>query len=224
MADDAARSELDRLAAREKAENLTRQARLLAARGDSDGADRLLAEALETDPESSLALETRGDLLLGRRQTRAAQEAFQRAVEADPTNVSAERKLAETALAIKMASSPELFMEVADDSLASGKAAVVLSFLIPGLGQFVSGEQTKGAAMFAAWILGVVGAFLVPDGLAGFTSLVGGRGPSFNPLVLLPLFLAVSAWLAAIGDASGRAKTIEPVRIERPRPPVDKEF
>jgi tetratricopeptide (TPR) repeat protein len=196
----------------------------LASRGDREGAERLLAEALGVDPESSLAHETRGDLLLERRQTRGALEAFQRAVESDATNVSAERKLAETALAIKMASSPELFMEAADDVFASGKSAVVLSFLLPGLGQFVSGEQTKGTAMFAVWILGVVGAFLVPDGLAGLASLVGGKGPAFNPLVLLPLFLAVAAWLAAIGDASGRAKTLEPVRIERPRPPVDKEF
>jgi tetratricopeptide (TPR) repeat protein len=224
MADDATRSEFARLAAREKAESLARQAMLAATRGDREGAWRLVGQALEADPESSLAHETSGDLLLGRKDAKSAQEAFQRAVALDPTNVSAERKLAETALTVQMAAHPELFMEENDSSLASGKASVLLSFFVPGLGQLVSGEPARGAAFLACWILGVAGALLVPDGLAGIGSLIGRRGPEFNPAIMAPLFLALAAWLAAIGEASARARVSEPIRIERPRPPVDKEF
>lgn len=209
---------------REKAENLVRQANLAKIRGDKVSFEKLIEEAALAAPGSSAVQEAVGDAYVDRRQVRKAKDAYQRAVKLDPTNASAERKFGEMVLSIQLALDPMFGKPSPDESLASGKAAVILSFMIPGLGQIVNGETSKGVAFLVTWLVGVIGAILVPNGLTGLMTLIGLRGPAFNPTVLLPLFLAVSAWMWAIGDAGGRAKRQDKRMIVHPVPPVDKDF
>lgn len=208
----------------EKSDHLIRQANLAKIRGDKVAFEKLIEEAAQVSPGSSAVQEAVGDAYLERRQVRKAKEAFQMAVKLDSSNASAERKFGEAVLSIQLALDPMFGREPSDESLASGKAAVLLSFLIPGLGQIVGGETSKGSAFLITWLVGVIGAIIVPGGLAGFMTLFGMRGPVFNPVVLLPLFLAATAWMWAIGDAGGKAKRQDKRAIVRPVPPVDKEF
>lgn len=207
----------------ERAENLIRQANLAKIRGDQAAADKLLDEATQTAAGSSPVQEALGDAFLERKQVRKARDCFKRAMELDPKNPSAERKYGECVLAIEFAVNPD-FGKITDDSFASGKAGVLLSFLLPGLGQSVSGETTKGISLLAVWVACLVWAFLTPNGLSGLPTLIGRKGTTLNPVVFVPLFGMAACWLAAIGDASARAKRFEPKSIVRPTPPVDKEF
>lgn len=207
----------------EKAEGLIRQANLAKIRGDRDAFDKLLDEAAAVAAGSSTVQEALGDAYLERRQTRKAKDAYHRAVKLDAKNVSAERKYGECVLAIQMALDPT-FGLAADDSLASGKAGVVLSFLLPGLGQIVSGQYLKGGGILGLWLAAWAWAVAVPNGFGGLGSLLGRQGPPFNPVFFVPIFIAACCWLFGISDASSRAKRFEPRSVQRPVPPVDKNF
>ncbi|MCW5936045.1 MAG: tetratricopeptide repeat protein [Fimbriimonadaceae bacterium] len=233
MADDAERSEPDAVAEaprelteeqRLRVEDLLRQANLAKVRGQADLSERLVLEAVQLAPHSSPANEALGDVYLEQRQTRKAREAYRQAVELDATNASAERKYGETVLAIETALNPALLLGSGEGTYASGKASVVLSFLVPGLGQIVNGLRAKGAAFMGVWLVGWILAFLVPNGMKGLTTLFTGRGPGFEPLVLLPLGISAIAWIWSILDAGQAAGRVEQKKFERPTPPVDKDF
>lgn len=209
----------------ERAEALLRQSNLACVRGDREAASKLIEQALEAAPGSSRVLEAQGDDCVLRRQLAKAKDAYKAAVEADPKNVSAERKLGETVLALQLACDPASILGGPQtDSYASGRAASLLSFLIPGLGQFVTGHTSKGVAFFVAWLVGVVWAILTPNGLSGIPTLFGRPGPNPAPIVFVPLLLAGLAWVASIGDANATAKARPVHKPDRPVPPVDKPF
>jgi hypothetical protein len=48
--------------------------------------------------------------------------------------------------------------------------------------------------------------------------------PPANNLVLFPLVLTVFFWLWSVSNASGRAKSVHRPLIDRPVPPVDKDY
>ena len=208
----------------ERAENLIRQSNLAKIRGDNIGADKLLDEAAAAAPGSSTVQEALGDAFVARKQIRKARDCYQTAFKLDPKNISAERKYGECVLSIQLAIDPNFSRPPGDDSFASGKGAVILSLLFPGLGQLVLGQTQKGVVLMGIWIVSWVIALLIPNGLAGLPSLFGGRGPHFNGTVLLPLFGIVLSWLVSISDATSQAKRLEPKNIVRPVPPVDKDF
>ncbi len=236
MADDPGRPEPDRLTPEEAlppaptpdqleaAEQLLRQANLARMRGRLDDARRLLDEALATAPGSSAVQEAVGDAYIADRQTRKARDAYHTAVRLEPGNASAERKYGETVLAVQLALDPSFATVARDESFASGRAAVIMNFLLPGLGHLTLGRQREGTVLLAVWVASVGLALAVPNGLSGFPALFGRPGPPFNGLVLLPLFTAAAAWLYAIGDSSAAAKRMDLKQIPRPTPPVDKDF
>ncbi|MBS1721480.1 MAG: hypothetical protein JSS66_00570 [Armatimonadetes bacterium] len=208
----------------EAAENLIRQANLAKIRGDNAAFDKLLEQAAAKAPGSSMVQEAIGDSYRDRRQLRKAKEAWQMAVKLDPKNASAERKFGEAVLAIQLAIDPKFATAPDDDSFASGRAAVILSFLLPGLGQLVAGQSKKGAFYLGLWLIGVIAMLAIPNGLSGMPALFGRKAVPFNPVVFVPMFFSAAAWLMAITDASSKAKSMPARMIQRPLPPVDKDF
>ena len=208
----------------EQAEGLIRQANLAKIRGDKGLYERLVHEASTIAPGSSTVQEAVGDAYLATKQVRKAKDAFQLAVKLDPSNASAERKFGEAVLSVQLALDPMFATIPEDDSVASGKAGLIMSFLIPGLGQLANGDNAKGYPMLGGWLLGVVGSLAVPQGLAGLATVIGVKGPAFNPIVLIPVLLAFGCWIWSIGDAGSRNKRFERKPIIHPVPPVDKDF
>lgn len=208
----------------EKAENLIRQSNLAKIRGDKVAAEKLLDEAAAAAPGSSAVQEALGDAYIDRKQVRKARDCFKLAFKIDPKNASAERKYGECVLSIQLALDPSFASPPPDDSFASGKGALILSFLVPGLGQIAMSETKKGLTMLGMWLGGGVLSFLIPNGLSSIPTLFGARGPSLNGLVFVPLFATIVAWMWSISDAGAKAKRYEPKTVVRPVPPVDKEF
>ncbi|HRJ27650.1 MAG TPA: hypothetical protein PLO61_09105 [Fimbriimonadaceae bacterium] len=213
----------------ERAERLIRDANIARIRKQRQEMDRLLNEALEVAPGSALVLEAVADDLLLRGQRRRAQELYAQAIRLSPGNVSLERKHAECVFASAGLNDPAALMGGAlTESYASAKSGMILSFIIPGLGQIVMGEVKRGAIMLSGVVVGWVIALLIPDGVSSFMGLLGlaRNPPPFQPLVLLPLSLAACFHLWAIVDMFSRAR-VEQFRskpVERPRPPVDMPF
>jgi len=208
----------------EEAEGLVRQANLARIRGDKDAYQRFLEQAAAVAPGSSTVQEALGDAYVERRQVRKAKEAFHTAVRLDPSNASAERKYGEAVLAIQVALDPAFALAPDDGSFASGKASTILSFLIPGLGQIVSGATVFGGALLGIWVLALVWAMSIPNGLSKLPFLFRGGSVDFNGAVLMPLFLMAASWVVGIADASSKAKRVVPKQVARPVPPVDKKF
>ncbi len=210
----------------EKAEELVSRAQAFRVRGDAAQAEDMIEAALRLAPDSVVALEALGDSLRARRQMRRARDTYDKARKLAPTNANVERKYAEVVLAIAGAADPTFGLRssgTGDESIASVKTAAILSMLIPGLGQIVSGRRNQGLAMLGGWVLGLVLAFLVPNGIEGLLNSFRG-GYEVNGLVFPPLFLAACCHLWSIFDGSSRAKQVERRPIERPVPPVDEKF
>lgn len=212
----------------EKAERLIRESRLQKMRNNKSVAGKLLEEALEVAPGSVAVLEAVADDLLERRQTKAAMEIYKRALRIDPKNASVERKYAECVLGTAVYADPFAMAGAQQVDAASGKVALMLSIFIPGLGQIVIGSVGLGAGLLAGWLLGWAIAWLIPGGMAGIMGLFGvkssGSVAGFNGAVLLPLMLAAICHIWAIFDAAQRAQTHTRKKLDRPVPPVDKDF
>ncbi|MBX3111742.1 MAG: hypothetical protein KF857_07005 [Fimbriimonadaceae bacterium] len=212
--------------ATEEAERLLRQANLARLRGDNPTADKLLQEAMTVAPGSAVVLEAVGDDYVHRKQWRKAYEAFEAAHRADPTSVSAERKFGEMVLKVKLAVDPFAASPTDVGTMASGKAAMLLSVFLPGVGQMVLGKYTKGGVMLGGWVLGWLGFLADPSGFKGLMTLLGmAKGTTPGPLALPALALAAGFHLWSMFDAVATSKGLTPrEKIEHPTPPVDKPF
>jgi hypothetical protein len=120
---------------------------------------------------------------------------------------------------------PPLDLEEAKAGYASAKTALWLSILLPGLGHMAMENYQKGAWIMAAWLVGIGGVFLVPNGVTGLAGVLSPRAHvPFNPLVLLPMLIAFGAFASAVAEMSQAAKQTESFKPTHPVPPVDKPF
>ncbi|MCO5295423.1 MAG: hypothetical protein M9921_01055 [Fimbriimonadaceae bacterium] len=221
-----------------EAEDLVRRAMVAKRRGQKEEATSLFKAAEAVAPHAPAVLEALGDDLSERGQTKQAIAVYARAIKASPGNIGLERKHANLALRLSGALTVEEQLrsglsEGAPDSVASAKVAVLLSVLIPGLGQMVTNRVGLGITMLALWIFGWVPALTVTDaaGHRAFSNLPGmlmGRSGADVPvLVLLGVGVAVLVHLSSIAEASmhvpkGTKGRRQPV--DRPKPPVDLPF
>lgn len=212
--------------AAEEAERILRQANLARVRGDNSMADRLLQEAMSVAPGSVAVLEAVGDDYVHRKQWRKAYEVYEMAHRADPANIAVERKFGEMVLKVKMAIDPFSAPQRDVGTMASGKAAMLLSVFLPGVGQMVLEQYVKGGFMLGGWILGLLGFFSDRDAVPGLMTLIGmAKGHVLGPLTVPALAVAVAFHLWSMFDAVATSKGLGPrEKIEHPTPPVDKPF
>lgn len=198
----------------------------LAQRRNEPGAVRRARQALEAlDQEHPGVQMFLADLLVQDHQPAKAIELYKKALERSPGDKEIETKMANAVLAEAGDFGMANFSEY--ETVASAKTNLVLSIILPGLGQVVSGQTKKGAIMMGSWLICLFLAILVPGGLAGFAGLFGIGRESFNPMVLLPLFGMGLVFAISWGDMAGQAKKVMPDRkrrVEHPTPPVDKDF
>jgi len=209
----------------DQAENLIRQAAIARRRNEFGQSRRLIEEAERIAPNSVVVLEAIGDLHFEQGKWLLAQEAFKKATALEPQNAAIERKYGEAVL--KSLIADDAFRRRPDDAMVGGKAAVFLSLLVPGLGQLAAEQTTKGIVMMGGWLAGWGIAWLIPDGVRGLLSIfgLGGRASvPFQPFVLLPVGLAAAFHLWSIFDAASKAGHYRSTKVERPIPPVDKDF
>lgn len=209
----------------QEAEALIRQARLARTRGQASVAGSLLKQAEEIAPNSAVVLEAIGDDFFERRQFAKASEAYGKAVKI-ATNPALEKKHAESIYHSKGLGGLTTMASEFEVS-ASGKIAIVLSALIPGLGQIVLLQYVKGAIMAVIHIgaiiaLGSRGFLELTALVTGKTGSEGATGVQFHPITIFFLAVLVINWLGSIIDASSVAKMSgSGGKGGRPKPPVD---
>lgn len=212
----------------EQAEEYLRNANLATIRKDREEARRLYREAMHIAPNTPLVLEAVADDLRERKFYRPAQILYKRAVTIDPNNARIEAKLGECALeALRMIDPMAALSERESDPvlIARANTSVILSVLLPGLGQMVSGRVALGVGLMIVWAASVVWAIATPDGISGLLGALGltlnqTRAP-FNSTVLLPMGIAAFTHLVAIFEAAGKAKRYTPKKVEKQEPPFD---
>lgn len=211
-----------------EAEGIIRRARLARNRGQNVQADELLRQAADVAPNSPAVLEAIGDDHYDKGQLGKAREYYERAFRLDKSNVSVERKFGMTLVQ----TDPIATMMVTDldEPMIGTKVPPLLSAILPGLGQIVSGEVGKGVALLIFYVGSLAWVLSIPNGvqgLLGFVSGKSGQGPGqvpFNATVLLPIFMGVVAWIISVSDATMKAKARRFTPVDRPRPPVDLPF
>ena len=199
-------TELQRLLTRA---NIERMRALIVAAGKTlDEAESLAATV---GPKSIAQVqEQRGDLLAMEERWESARDCFDSARKNDPTRALAEKKYAE--MTVKLADE-EAFKRLGGailqgDSIPellsgprAGKknpaVAMLASAMVPGLGQVLSGQFTRGAICMGVWIvcLGWIGLSKDHDALLGmlagfFNAKAGAK---------IPKEISVVTWMALVG-------------------------
>ncbi|HXH60637.1 MAG TPA: hypothetical protein VNI20_04700 [Fimbriimonadaceae bacterium] len=121
----------------EEADRLIQEASLARIRGQGSVAERLLKQASEVAPGSAALQVALGDELWKRSQYSKARDAYRMAHRIEPNNIAYETKWAES---IVGSAGDPLSLTSLSETYANAKAAAVLSFFIPGLGQIVSNK------------------------------------------------------------------------------------
>ena len=213
-------------AAMEQAEKLLREFVLFERRGDATNSKRIFDQLMEVAPGHPEVIFVNAQSLLKSRKRKAVLAMLKAGLEIHPKHPKLEEMYAEQVLIASgkdFATLKQTDLEV----MASAKTATIFSSIVPGLGQIVLGEITLGASILITWLIAMIWMFSIPNGLSGIPSLIGlgkSSATNFNGSVFIPIFIGICAWLYATTDASSRAKRATPKTIERPKPPVDKEF
>lgn len=219
---------------REKADQLIREYRLAKMRGQSTLALDLLRKAEALAPDLPGIREAVGDDLAEKLRFKDALQAYTAALKQDPTNINLQRKHAEMVL---KANEMDLTLVGAGfggsrldpEAYANPRAAVWLNLFLPGAGQIVTGNQTKGILMLVGWVGAWIWAIATPNGIQGLLAFAGlGRSLSEQPnmTVLVPLAIAGGLHLWALFDISHLAEVHKASQrsTARPKPPVDLPF
>lgn len=208
----------------ETAERLIREAHLFTMRGDKAKAKEILDQAEKAAPRSGPVLIALSDAALERHNVKEAIRLLTIAMQANPGNVAIEKRHAD---AVFRQTQGMIFDPTSKSSsfenAASAKAAVILSMMLPGLGQIVTGRLVTGIVIVTLWVGSLVTLYLI--GFEHFFAAVG-LGPSKDAIyaTIVPVAVAVLTHLFAILDASAKVKTMDKPKINRPTPPSDLPF
>lgn len=198
-------AELQRLLTRANVERM--RALIVQAKKTLDEAEALASELGEK--AVAQVMEQRGDMLAMEERWAAARDCFDAARKGDPTRALAEKKYAE--MAVRLADEEALTRlggaVLRGDSIGeilsdprSGKrnagAAMLASSMVPGLGQILAGQFTKGAICMGVWIVCFAWIGLSPDHSALVDTITG----LFNPkLGKLHKEISTVTWMAVVG-------------------------
>jgi len=145
--------------AKEKANVLLGEAVLLRAKGRPQEALAKAQESLRVMADNPDAFEILGDLYSTLNLSEAAIEAYQRALELDPSRISLETRLAHIALKKgEMDYQRRLAQDIIAGRLRLGQKrnpgiAGILSLLIPGMGQLYNQQWLKGGILLLIYLL-----------------------------------------------------------------------
>ena len=112
----------------------------------------------------------------------------------------------------------------ATEDSASKKSAILMSLMLPGLGQIVMGRTVFGGSLMGTWLIMLAWMTLMPNGIQSLVKSIAGVGADFNPLVLLPLSIAVVVHVVAVATAGGGDGGRKAGAISRPKPPANLPF
>lgn len=207
----------------EEAEKLIQQARVETIRNNRVRAQELLEEAARVAPGSSPVQEMLGDDYASRKMSAKAIAAYRRAVKLDPKNVNAERKLATMALSTDAAAAFQQSLAGNAESLASRRAAIILTIFLPGAGHLVMGKNAKGWTFLGLWVLCLAWMGFQGDDIAKLFSIPFGGRQQPHYIVIVPVIGALVLFILALADLKKPEETIR-TPVARPTPPVNLPF
>ena len=143
-----------------QAEPLLRDAAMLRRREKFRDAEVKCREALQYVPKDAAALELLGDILQGVARVEEAMAVYKRALDADPKRSSAERKYGELLVLQQNWSTTD-----PEAMRSNSRFRLLLSLVLPGLGQFNNGEPAKGVMFLVLDALWIYLLFYSPFGL-----------------------------------------------------------
>ncbi len=184
----------------ENAEKLCQRFQLELKRGNKEFASKYIEEANAIAPGSSAVVECRADFAAFDRKNLEAAHLYRIAVVLDSTNKAADAKLADLVFR-SQAKASAIVTEMAETT-ANAKIATVLSAMVPGLGQLVSGAIVPGAIILTLWLGCLI---FIPAGLTSFVALVTGKG-DVNVAALIPLGFAFILWLGSVLHMNSKGK------------------
>ena len=218
-----------------EADSLIKRSMLEKRRGNTRAAGDLLRQAADVAPGSPTVLEALGDDILERGQPKPAAEIYLKALRLQPNNTNIERKYAaaigraqgalsvEEALQRSLGDSPLSAAEA-----ASGRAAAIFSFFIPGSGQIILGDYVKGIVYLVLWLAMITWIKFMHEDMSNLMDSVLGKKSSFNPVILVPVIgvVAVAIVAAFTCKKSGgeNVGSLRQAKGSRPAPPVDLPF
>lgn len=193
----------------EEFQELYDKARMALHVGHADQALELASAMVEARPESTTAHEVLGDAYAAMGKLTEAEAAYRRAIELEPANADAQRKLGEVVLRLKDREFQRQMMEARLQEQAfrgmptpEPQAAALRSGLFPGLGQLYNGEYEKG---FALAVAGLVCLGLMAHG--GFAMMLP---EEYNPwavwYVVIGASLGLGIYVYSIWDAARGAR------------------
>jgi tetratricopeptide (TPR) repeat protein len=205
--------------AKEKANVLLGEAVLLRAKGKTREALEKTQESLRVLADNPDAFEILGDLYSAVGLPEAAMEAYQRALELDPSRITLETRLAHIAL---KKSEIDYQRRLAQDLIAgryrplpkrNPGIAGILSLLIPGMGQIYNQHWLKGGIVLCGYLLlamkamSAVASILKTAGSGDMFALIAGffARPALAWTILLLLlysYATIDAAVAATRSAS----------------------
>ena len=219
-------------------EGLLRRFRVEKMRGNAGVARKLIDEAVSLAPAYPPILEVQADELMDSHRPGEARVIYAKALKIDPKNAGIEKKYAETVLRTSVSLSPEEMLRrglsdstllTGEESLASAKAATVLSLFVPGAGQFVMGQNVVGGVILGGWLVCAFWLFLMRSDLQALLGEAGihAKGAhigSANMIIIIPLLVSSCLHLASIAMAASAVKAQPKRIISRPLPPDNLPF
>lgn len=209
-------------AQREEADKLLQRYRLEKQRGNKDFAERYLAEAVQIAPGYTYVVECQADEALSNRKSEEAKRLYRLARKIDPKNHSADGKLAD--LVFRSEAAPAAAMLKVQEVSASAKSAAIMTALLPGLGQLVTGQTVKGICIIILWVFLLI---FSPAGIQSLTALATSKG-DVHTGPLLALIGAFFVYIGALVDMNAYSKStaareallgLADKKKDRPKPP-----
>jgi len=195
-----------------RVEQLLRDAYIQRMRQQFAASETLCRQALELAPEDVQGLELLGDLLQEKGSTDEALAQFRQALAVQPGKASLEEKIARLVLLKAEEERERIEAELMISSPHAPKqrkrnqtAAILLSTICPGGGQFFNGQWVKGTIYLVAGLICL--GFGGPDGLKLLLGMAGPlpRGEEPNGMLATLGMVGGLIWLASLLDASAQA-------------------
>ncbi len=207
---------------KEEADKLLQRYRLEKQRGNKDFAERYLTEAVQLAPGYTYVVECQADEALSNRKSEEAKRLYRLARKIDPKNHSADGKLAD--LVFRSEAAPAAAMLKVQEVSASAKSAAIMTALLPGLGQLVTGQTVKGICIILLWVFLLI---FSPAGIQSLTALATSKG-DVHTGPLLALGATFCVYIGALVDMSAYSKStaarealmgLADKKKDRPKPP-----